>query len=152
MIVFFGAIPLGTSHLTGPTGDDAGYQNTDAEHPTARGKPQIQEIGAERDEKTLSFFFDEGFCNVEVEHARLVAALKSRSPAPLTVPGRAYNGTLWRVDSLKVTARATNRAGVLKRIEATITLKEVPRGAGGAFGLIGLAFGAAATSLAARIR
>lgn len=138
--VSFGDIRLGIDHLTGPTGDDTSFQNTDAEHATARGKPQVQRVGSERDEKTFTFFFDEGFCDVAAERNRLLSALKLRTPAALNVPGRAFGGTLYTVDALQEKTLATTRDGRLVRYEATITLKEVPRGVTGTFATIGLAF------------
>lgn len=137
--VLWGSITLGVDHLTGPIAAQTKYKNTDVEHATARGKPQVQEIGQERDEQSFSFFFDETFCDVELQHARLLAAYRSRSSAPLVIPGAAFRGALWRIETLDVTTKATTASGRLVRIEASVTMKEVPRSLSGVVS-IGLAF------------
>lgn len=130
MITWFGSIPLGTDHLTGPTADGEQLSNTFAEHKVSRGKPVLQTIGSELEKRSFSFHFDEGFCDVPAEYTRLRTAFETRSPAPLIIPGMGYRGIQYVVDGLKVTVKAKNRAGRLTRIEATIDLLEAPRTAG----------------------
>lgn len=153
MIAYFGLIPLGTDHLTGPTADTEEFRNVFAEHDVTRGKPMLQDIGAELDTRSFSFFFDEGFCNPSVEYARLKAAQLSKTPAPLVIPGAGYRGQIYVVERLRVRAQATTRSGRLVRLDATIDLIEAPRGAG-VLGAIAaaVAIGSTAASLAATLR
>ena len=67
LLSYLGDIILGTfgsnDYLTGPTSDKLKHKNTWARHDVIRGKPVLQEIGQELDERTFGFFFDETFCN-----------------------------------------------------------------------------------------
>ncbi|MEC5291969.1 phage tail protein [Aurantimonas sp. C2-6-R+9] len=135
MLIYFGDIPLGSDHLTGPTADQETFENEFAEHATARGKPPIQTIGEKRDTRSFAFFFDEGFCDVSAEWAKLMLAYRLKSAATLVIPGVGYGGARYVVDKLSKTTEATTRSGRLVRIDARIELSEDPRVAG-VFGVL----------------
>ena len=151
MILYFGSIPLGLNHLTGPTGDEEEFSNTFAEHKVTRGKPVLQDIGAELATRDLSFFFDEGFCSPIVEYGRLRAAQLLKTPAPLVVPGMGYRGQTYVVETLRVRTQATTRSGRLVRLDAKIGLLEAPIAAG-LFSAIGAAVAIGASALAPALR
>jgi len=127
MMIYFGDIPLGSDHLTGPTADEESFENEFAEHAVARGKTPIQTIGEKRDTRSFAFFFDEGFCDVGSEWARLVTAYRLKTAAALVIPGLGYGGARYVVDKLTKTTQATTRTGRLVRIDARIELSEDPR-------------------------
>lgn len=135
MIYLLGSIPLGVAPLTGPVGHTFDYANTFAEHPPTRGKPVLQEIGAELDRRTFDFFFSEEFCDVPTELAKLEAALALKTPLPLVLGNGVFNGTRYVVESLSGRIIHTDRSGSPVRVEATIGLLEDPV-AGGLFSLI----------------
>ena len=138
MFIIFGSFRMGVDHLTGPTGEDEKRAATNVEHAVARGKPVVQRIGKERDELSFAFFFDEGFCSPGAEYARLEAAFEAGTPGPLVVPGRAFRGRSFLVESLSNKVEATTRSGRLVRVSASIGLKEDPRSGG--FGILGSVF------------
>lgn len=140
--IYLGTIPLGQNHMTGPTEDDEYLAATLPEHAVARGKPVIQDVGDELDQREFRFFFDESFCNVAAEYGKLRAALISRSALPLVTPSLGYAGARYMVQELVVRSMATTSSGRMTRIEATVSLIEAPRSAGFG-GLIGQAIGLA---------
>lgn len=146
MIVYLGGTPLGMCHKTDPTGDDEHHAATIPEHAVARGKPVPQDVGDELIRRTFRFFFDEAFCDPASARARLEAAMRSRSPLPLVIPGLSYTGARFIVSDLTITTIKTDRSGRPVRIEASIGLMEAPRQ--GAGELIGAAIASTANAAA----
>lgn len=125
-----GSITLGTfgglDYLTGPKSDEERFRNTYARHDVISGKPVLQEIGRELDERELSFFFDETFCTPAAQWARLWAAYQAKIPLPF-VSQAGFGGLRYVVESLEKETQKTNKSGVVVRIEAKMTLLEAPR-------------------------
>lgn len=126
MIYLYGDIPLGTAPVTGPVGHDFSMTNTFAQHAPTRGKPVLQDIGSELDVRNFEFFFDEAFCDVELEFAKLNAAFLLKTPQPLTLANGGYDGKHYVVETLSGRITKTDRHGKPVRIEATIGLLEDP--------------------------
>lgn len=125
MFALFGSITLGVSHLTGPTKQGDRYRNAYARHDVIRGKPVLQVIGQELDERTLEFFFDETFCNPVSEWARLEAAFQAREAQPFVASGVA-DGRRYVVNELSRDVLKTTRAGAVVRLSSAMTLIESP--------------------------
>jgi len=130
LLSFLGNIILGTfgpnDYMTGPVADKEHFKNTWARHEVIRGKPVVQEIDRELDEREIDFFFDERFCNPSVQWARLWAAYQVKRPLPFITQG-GFNGVRYVVESLdKNNLKTTRRGGVVVRMECTMTLLEVP--------------------------
>lgn len=143
--MFFAGIRLGTDHLTGPTADAEDLENTYAEHAVARGKPVVQIIGEERIKRGFSFYFDVGWCDPEAEWARLYGLYLSKTAGALIIPGAAWRGERYLVDTLSNKKEATTESGRMVRITATIALSEDPRTA--ATGVLAGIFGGAVATL-----
>ncbi|KAA6404496.1 phage tail protein [Candidatus Tokpelaia sp.] len=124
-----GSITLGVlgglDYLTGPKSDRERFRNTYARHDVISGKPVLQEIGRELDERNMSFFFDETFCNPVAQWARLWAAYQMKMPLPF-VSQAGFAGMRYVVEGLEKDNQKTTRSGVIVRIEATMTLIEAP--------------------------
>lgn len=125
MFVLFGTITLGVSHLTGPTKQSDRYRNSYARHDVLRGKPVLQDIGQELDERTLEFFFDETFCNPESEWSRLMLAYQTREAAAFVAAGAA-DGRRYVVADLSRDVLKTTRGGRVVRLSSAMTLLESP--------------------------
>ena len=126
---WLGDIPLGSDVLTGPTGSDEQLDNTINEHPVVSGKPVPQRAGEELDRRRFTFFFDETFCDPEAEYAKLKAARSSGSILPLVFGNGGYGGEQYEVKSVRIRHRKTTASGRVVRIDASVDLLEVPRGA-----------------------
>ncbi|MBI0177585.1 phage tail protein [Bartonella apis] len=130
LLSYLGSIALGTfaanDYMTGPTADKERFRNTWARHDVIRGKPVLQEIGRELDERTFDFFFDETFCTPTVQWARLWTAFQMKTPMPfLTQTG--FAGMRYVVESLdKDNLKTTKRGGTVVRMDCTMTLIEAP--------------------------
>lgn len=153
MYVFFGSIMFGISPLTGPTAEGERMRNTFARHDVIRGKPVVQRIGEELDERNISFFFDETFCAPEAEWGRLVSAYRARQPAPL-VYGASYGGKRYVVETLERDVQKISRSGRVVRLSSSMSLIEAPvtnylSFALGAASAVAPALGAVATKLGA---
>lgn len=129
ILSWLGSVTLGTfggvDYLTGPTADRERLRNSWARHDVISGKPVLQEIGRELDERALKFFFDEVFCNPVLQWARLRAALKAGTPMPF-VTQAGFSGVRYVVESLEKQTQKTTRSGTVVRIEAAMTLIEAP--------------------------
>lgn len=125
MYAFFGAITFGVSHLTGPARQTDRRRASRARHDVIRGKPVLQEIGDELDERRLEFFFDEVFCDVGAEWGKLLAAYQAKEAQPF-ISGASYNGRRYVVDELSDDVQRTTRRGSVTRISSGLTLIESP--------------------------
>ena len=115
--------------MTGPSGSEETLGNTFNEHAVLRGKPVPQDGGEELDRRSFSFFFDESFCDPQIEYFRLRAARSSRSVYPLVMGSGLYLGKHYAVENVDITHLKTTEGGRLVRLEASIDLLEVPHGA-----------------------
>ena len=127
MTLYFGTVALSEGVLTGPTSDDWSEANTWAEHKPARGTPRLQEIGRELGTRSLSFAFDETYCDPEAELGKLQSALASKSAEALVAASGPYTGKRYVVDSLKVSIKKTTPSGRVTRLEGSVELKESPQ-------------------------
>lgn len=124
--VHFGSIPMGSSALSGPTGQSIKRKNTFAEYPVTRGKPVLHDIGAELDRQTFDFFFSEEFCDPRAELSKLELAFALKTPLPLIFVAGGFAGLRYVVEALDIKVQKTNRSGGITRVEAAITLIEAP--------------------------
>lgn len=130
LLSYLGSIVLGTfgssDYMTGPTSDKINYKNTWARHDVIRGKPVLQEIGRELEERTFRFFFDETFCNPTLQWVRLWTAYLTKTPMPF-ITQTGFNGIRYVVESLnKENLKTTKRGGIVVRLECEMTLVEAP--------------------------
>lgn len=130
LLSILGDIVFGTfginDYMTGPTADKLTYKNTWARHDVIRGKPVLQEIGQELDERTFDFYFDEVFCNPTVQWSRLWTAYLIKTPLPF-ITQTGFNGLRYVVEELdKSNLKTTKRGGSVVRMECTMTLIEAP--------------------------
>ena len=138
-----GDIQMGVSNvMEGPTASEETLATTVNEHQVVRGKPPLQIAGQENDRRKLSFFFDETFCDVPAQDAKLRAAHLTRTPLPLTL-GHIYLRKHFVVEKVHITLRKMDRRGRPARIEGKIDLIEGKRGRFG--GLVGAAVSAVAS-------
>jgi len=125
-----GSITLGVfggrDYLTGPKSDRERFRNSWARHDVISGKPVLQEIGRELDERELGFFFDEVFCSPATQWARLWSAYTNKVPMPF-IAQTGFAGLRYVVETLEKETQKTTKSGVVVRIEARMTLIEVPR-------------------------
>ena len=126
MFAMLGGIRLGTSAFTGPTAGGEGIKAAFAQHKVAEGKPVPQDMGDDLATKTLDFFFDEGFCDPVAELAKLEAARLSRQPLPYVTGAGQYFGQRFWIESLSMKMKRTTPAGRLVRLDASLSLIEVP--------------------------
>lgn len=136
MFAFLGDIRFGTGNtFEGPTADSETLTNTFVLHEVVRGKKPVQDAGQDNDRRSISFFFDETFCDVGANEAKLRAAHASRSALPL-IMGHAYAGKHYAVEKVTITKRKTARNGASIRIEGSLDLVEVPGGLASAYSAI----------------
>ena len=130
MYFWLGDIQFGTSNImTGPVSDEETLDNTINEHPVVRGKPVPQRAGEELDRRSLSFFFDESFCDPQTQYDTLRAARSSGSVLPLVMGNGTYLGISYEIVGMSLPRLKTTEGGRLVRLEAHIDLLEVPRSA-----------------------
>jgi len=139
-----GDIIMGTDVMTGPTGSEEDLGNTINEHQVVRGKPVLQDAGEENDRRTFRFFFDETFCDVAAQYAKLLAARASREALPLVHGDGAYLGKRYVVERVRITHRKATASGAPVRIEGEIELIEAPGGSFTLGGILGVATAAIA--------
>jgi hypothetical protein len=146
IFALLGDIKIGDAVLTGPSGVSETQYATLVEHQVARGKPPIQDMGDELLTKRLEFFFDETFCNPQVELLKLQAAFKTRTALAYVAGNGAFHGVRWIIESLDVTTLKTTPFGRPTRLKISVSMKEVA-----GFGLMGILIAAArATAISLR--
>lgn len=127
MSFLLGDISFSNDALTGPTSSSTSMSATIPQYAVNRGKPIPHIVGDELTTKQFSFFFDETFCDVASNVAKLQAAFASRSPMAL-VPGNGigFRGVRYIVDSLDIDVLQEDRGGSPVRVEGHISLLEDP--------------------------
>ena len=131
MFAWFGDIRFGVANVfEGPTSAEETLTNSFSTYDVVRGKKPVHDAGQDNDRRSFSFFFDETFCDVPAQEAKLRAAHASRSALPL-VMGHVYLGQSFAVEKVSIKHIKTGRSGRSVRIEGTIELIEAPGGAGG---------------------
>lgn len=126
MFAFLGSIQIGVSPFTGPTAAGETEKSTLARIAVAEGKPVLQDMGDELIVKHLKFFFDETFCDPEVEMQKLREARSSRSPLAWSYGDGSYTGARYVVEQIKGEIKKTTPLGRIVRIEAELQLVEMP--------------------------
>lgn len=127
MSFLLGDINFSDEALTGPTARGTSMATTIVQYPINRGKPVPHVVGDELTVKHFSFFFDETFCNVAFNKAKLEIAFATKSPLAL-VPGNGigFAGIRYIVENLDIEVLQENRSGQPVRIEGHISLLEDP--------------------------
>ena len=123
-----GDIVIGDAVWTGPSAAKETRKATLVEHNVAYGKPPVQDMGDELDNKSLEFFFDETFCDAQTELAKLEAAFAVRLPLAFVAGDGAFNGVRWVIESLDVTTLKTTPYGRPVRVKVSLTMKEIALG------------------------
>lgn len=126
MFAFLGNIRLGTNALTGPNAVSDKLKAALPKLEPARGKPVLQDMGDDLDEKKMSFFFDETFCDPQTEYSKLEAAYLSRQALAYVGGDGLYRGKSYVIESLDTTTKKTTSEGRAVRIEVEIDMIEVP--------------------------
>ncbi|WP_310620883.1 phage tail protein [Flexibacterium corallicola] len=127
MFANLGPFKLGVSNvMQGPTAASETLSATINEHKVVRGKPVPQLGGQELDKRSFSFFFDESFCNPEAEYTKLKAAQALGTVMPLIFGFGGYGGKSYQIKSTQLTVKKTTEHGRVVRLEASISLVEVP--------------------------
>ena len=127
MSFLLGDINFSNQALTGPTGRSTSKSTTIPQYAVNRGKPVPHIVGDELTTKHFSFFFEETFCNVAVEKAKLEIAFATKSPLAL-VPsnGVGFRGIRYIVGTLDIDVLREDRSGQPVAIEGHISLLEDP--------------------------
>nr|WP_321460386.1 phage tail protein [uncultured Cohaesibacter sp.] len=124
---YLGDFVLGQDNaMSGPKSDSQKWGNSIHQHKVVRGKPVPQYAGEELDKRTLTFFFDESFCDPQSEYVRLKAARSSGSVMAFTSGYGDYDGTHYQITSVSPTIEKTTKGGRIVRLSASIELLEVP--------------------------
>lgn len=126
IFALLGDIILGDAVWTGPTTAKETRKAAIAEHKVARGKPPLQDAGDDNDTKSLDFFWDETFCDAEIELAKLQAAFATRLPLPLVSGDGSFNGVRWLIEEMSVDTLKTTPFGRPVRMKVNVKLKECP--------------------------
>lgn len=133
----FGRMKIGLGDLTEPTSSSYSEESRIGSLEPVYGKEVDQDRGDKRTSRSLSFFFDEAFCNVESEIAKLTGARRNRSPIKLDY-GRAYDGKSYIITSLSVNEQTLADDARIVRAEVTLELRESTGGSlfGAALGIV----------------
>ncbi len=134
----FGSMKIEINHLTGPKSSEYGEASRFAQQSPSYGKPISQDRGDELATRSLSFYFDQNFCDPESEISKLSNARKSRSVVRVDI-GNRYDKHSYVIDKLKVTELETDDNGSPTRAEVTLDLIETKNKLSS---LVGLALGA----------
>jgi hypothetical protein len=119
-----GDIVLGDQVWTGPVSSRDTRKAAFAEYKVACGKPPRSDHGDDLGQKSLAFFFDETFCEPDVELAKLTLAFDTRQGMALVTGDGTYDGRRWVVEAMETEILKTTPAGRAVRIRVQITLKE----------------------------
>lgn len=131
MLGLFGESVICTNALTGPSGSSEERKARFARHDVVRGKPVLQDLGNDNGRKTLDFFFDETFCDVEAEKRKIEAAFQARLPMRLYFDLIGFEISTYLIERLKVTSKKTSSTGRLVRCDIQVELTEAALFAGG---------------------
>lgn len=126
IFALLGDIRIGDAVWTGPDAADEERKAELVQHKVARGKPPVQDMGDDNDKKTLTFFFDETFCDAEEELARLESAFDMRMPLAYVGGDGSFRGVRWLIETLKVKTLKTTMSGRVVRMRVTLTMIETP--------------------------
>lgn len=126
IFALLGSIRIGDAVWTGPDAADEDRKAELVEHKVARGKPPVQDMGDDNDKKTLTFFFDETFCEPEAELAQLQAAFEMRMPLAYVGGDGSFRGVRWLVEELKVKTLKTTPYGRPVRMKVSLKMLECP--------------------------
>jgi phage protein U len=126
IFALLGDIRIGDAVWTGPDSADEERKAALVEHKVARGKPPVQDMGDDNDTKTLTFFFDETFCEPEAELSLLTTAFEIRQPLAYVGGDGSFRGVRWLVEQLKVKTLKTTLAGRPVRMKVTLKMLECP--------------------------
>ena len=121
MLGLLGDTVIGLDHLTGPTGREDVERSRLVRHETVRGAPVLQDLGDDAEERSLDFFLDETFCDVDAEIARLRRARRSRSILSLIFGADLSVGS-FRIEEIKVVTRKESPTGRTVRAEMSVEL------------------------------
>lgn len=132
MRIHLGSIVFGTDNdITGPTSHTIDMSTTIVQYAVNRGKPNPHIVGDELIVKEFSFFFNEVFCDVGPNLARLKLAFATKSPLPLVIGnGSDFTGTRFIVSSLSIDILKTGNSGQPVSVTGDISLLEDPLSAG----------------------
>ena len=128
MRLLLGSFQLGTdSAITGPVSASTSQSTTIAIYAVNRGKPIPHVVGDELITKEFSFFFNETFCNVATNLARLETAFATKSPLALVIGnGLGFRGQRYIVAALDIEVLKTGSTGNPVSVEGRISLLEDP--------------------------
>lgn len=87
------------------------------------GKPRLQRTGDELDEETIELGFHDGFCDPEVELARLIKAMKQGDALPLVLGDGTFVGK-FVIEKIASTTKESSQYGKTRSASATVSLVE----------------------------
>lgn len=122
IFALLGDIRIGDATWTGPTAAAEKRSAALVELQVARGKPVIQDMGDNNDTKTLTFFFDETFCDPDSELAKLNAAFASRRALAYVAGDGAFSGVRYIIKSISPETLRTTPYGRPVRIAVAVEL------------------------------
>lgn len=126
MLGLFGDAVIGVDHLTGPTSHSESQSARLARHTPLRGKSILQDLGNDNGSKQLRFFFDETFCDVQTEKAKIEVAFQARVPMRLFFDLRGFDISVYIIERLRIQHLKTSPRGRLVRAELEVELTESP--------------------------
>lgn len=142
MLGLLGDTVIGLDVLTNPVEQSDTERARLVRLDTARGAPILHDLGDENDVRTLEFFLDETFCDVEAELAKLRRARLVRTILRLFLGVSNLGLSGYLLEEMTVRQQKTSPSGRIVRAEVSVQL--VAEG-----GLAEVAQGIAADAVAA---
>lgn len=124
MFGLLGNSVIGLDPLTGPTAHGEDKTARLARHQVVRGKPVVQDLGDDATTQTLSFFFDETFCEPEDELRKLQRSYAARTTIRLFADSIGLQSGTFVIERMSIRRQKTNKRGKVVRVEIEAELLE----------------------------
>ncbi|KQI68001.1 hypothetical protein AN189_13115 [Loktanella sp. 3ANDIMAR09] len=124
MLGLLGDTPIGFDPLTGPVGQSDTERARIVRHNPVRGTPILQDLGDDNRTRSLRFFLDETFCDVEAEINRLRSARQVRTVLQLFLSLGNLSVGGYLIEQMTIERRKTSPAGRIVRAEVSVDLVE----------------------------
>jgi hypothetical protein len=121
-----GDIRIGEDAWVGPTRLSETRKGPFPQHEVARGKKPVQDVGDDNDERSMSFFWDEIWCDPLEEARKTIAAFDARDVLGWVGGDGTFDGTYWLITELQMDTQRTTASGRPTRIACEMKLLERP--------------------------
>lgn len=126
MLGLFGTSVIGTDAMVSPKSASQNRQARFARHELVRGTPILQDLGDDAGTRQLGFYFDDAFCNPELELRKIDLAFANRVPMKLFFDLIGFEVSTFLIERIRIKSRQTSRAGRLTRVDVEVELIESP--------------------------